>query len=230
MFMIQILIKNTLVNQTCWLGEVLQWCFINCTRLFLDVWKSVWENLFPPQRELHNKMTLQIWSGPSQSPDLNRIQRLWDELEHWLWVRPYHSASLFTDLTNALVAEWKAFADEICDSFNAGMWTLTFHKFWNDVNSYNRNFSKRFDYMSEQWTSFFVPFTFSLVLWPLHPCGALTVTQLSPCMFSSLESHWGKLIEIVACLSLPEFITMMLCQELLGMLSVWCFGHSMFIM
>jgi phage regulator Rha-like protein len=43
---------------------------------------------------------------PAQSPDLNPIEHLWDELEHRLRARPNRPKSEL-DLTNALVAEWK---------------------------------------------------------------------------------------------------------------------------
>ena len=43
---------------------------------------------------------------PAQSPDLNSIEHLWDELEHQLRARPNLQTSV-PDLTNALVAEWK---------------------------------------------------------------------------------------------------------------------------
>ena len=43
---------------------------------------------------------------PAQSPDLNPIEHLWDELEGRLQARPNHQTSV-PDLTNALVAEWK---------------------------------------------------------------------------------------------------------------------------
>ena len=43
---------------------------------------------------------------PAQSPDLNPIEHLWDELEWQLRVRPNRPTSV-PDLTNALVAEWK---------------------------------------------------------------------------------------------------------------------------
>ena len=43
---------------------------------------------------------------PAQSPDLNPIEHIWDELEHRLCARPNRSTSV-ADLTNALVAEWK---------------------------------------------------------------------------------------------------------------------------
>ena len=43
---------------------------------------------------------------PAQSPDLNPIEHLWDELENQLRARPNRPTSV-PDLTNALVAEWK---------------------------------------------------------------------------------------------------------------------------
>ena len=43
---------------------------------------------------------------PAQSPDLNPIEHLWDELEHRLRARPHHPTSVGDDLTNALAAEW----------------------------------------------------------------------------------------------------------------------------
>ena len=43
---------------------------------------------------------------PAQSPDINPIEHLWDELERRLRARPNPPTSV-PDLTNALVAEWK---------------------------------------------------------------------------------------------------------------------------
>ena len=43
---------------------------------------------------------------PAQSPHLNPIEHLWDELERQLRSRPNRPTSV-PDLTNALVAEWK---------------------------------------------------------------------------------------------------------------------------
>ena len=42
----------------------------------------------------------------AQHSDLNLTQLLWEDLEHWLSTRPYHSTSLF-DLTRAFVSEWE---------------------------------------------------------------------------------------------------------------------------
>ena len=43
---------------------------------------------------------------PAQSPDLNPIEHLWDDLEHRLRARSNHPTSV-PNLVNALVAEWK---------------------------------------------------------------------------------------------------------------------------
>ena len=42
---------------------------------------------------------------PAQSPDLNPIEHLWDELERRLRARPSRLTSV-SDLTNALLEEW----------------------------------------------------------------------------------------------------------------------------
>ena len=42
---------------------------------------------------------------PAQSPDLNPIEHLWDELERRLRARPSRPTSV-CDLTNALLEEW----------------------------------------------------------------------------------------------------------------------------
>ncbi len=42
---------------------------------------------------------------PAQSPDLNPIEHLWDELEWRLRARPSRPTSV-CDLTNALLEEW----------------------------------------------------------------------------------------------------------------------------
>jgi hypothetical protein len=43
---------------------------------------------------------------PAQSPNLNPIKHLWDDLECQLRARPNHTTSV-PDLTNTLVAEWR---------------------------------------------------------------------------------------------------------------------------
>ena len=45
----------------------------------------------------------------AQSPDLNPIEHLWDELDRRLQARPNRPTSV-PNLTNALVAEWKQVA------------------------------------------------------------------------------------------------------------------------
>ncbi len=40
---------------------------------------------------------------------------LWNELEHWLWVRPHHH-TLVLDLINALVAEWERIPAARCQN------------------------------------------------------------------------------------------------------------------
>ncbi len=46
---------------------------------------------------------------PAQSPDLNPIQHLWDELDCQVQIRAYCPTSM-ADLTDALVAEWQQIA------------------------------------------------------------------------------------------------------------------------
>ena len=64
---------------------------------------------------MHKARSIQKWfveigveelDWPAQSPDLNPIEHLWDELERRLRARPNRPTSV-PDLTNALVAEWK---------------------------------------------------------------------------------------------------------------------------
>ncbi len=45
-----------------------------------------------------------VW--PAQSPDLNSIQHLWDEMKQRLRARLYHPTSV-ANLTNAFVAKWE---------------------------------------------------------------------------------------------------------------------------
>ena len=52
------------------------------------------------------KIGVEELDWPAQSPDLNPIDNLWDELERRLQGRPNHPTSV-PDLTNAHVAEWK---------------------------------------------------------------------------------------------------------------------------
>ena len=64
---------------------------------------------------MHNARPIQKWfvkigveelDWPAQSPNLNPIEHLWDELEHRLRARPNRPTSV-RNLTNALLAEWK---------------------------------------------------------------------------------------------------------------------------
>ena len=64
---------------------------------------------------VHKVRSIQKWfveisveelDWPAQSPDLNPIKHLWDELERRLRAGPNHPTSL-PDLTNGLAAEWK---------------------------------------------------------------------------------------------------------------------------
>ena len=64
---------------------------------------------------MHKVRSIQKWflvigveelDRPAQSPDLNPIEHLWDELERRLRARPNCPPSV-PDLTDALVAEWK---------------------------------------------------------------------------------------------------------------------------
>ena len=63
---------------------------------------------------VHKARSIQTWhleiiveelDWPAQSPDLNPIKHLWDELERRLRARPNFPSSV-PDLTNTLVAEW----------------------------------------------------------------------------------------------------------------------------
>uniref|UniRef100_A0A667WWW4 Tc1-like transposase DDE domain-containing protein n=1 Tax=Myripristis murdjan TaxID=586833 RepID=A0A667WWW4_9TELE len=63
---------------------------------------------------VHKARSIKTWmteSGvdeldwPAQSPDLNPIEYLWDELERRLRARPSRPTSV-CDLTNALLEEW----------------------------------------------------------------------------------------------------------------------------
>ena len=52
------------------------------------------------------KISVEELDWPAQSPDLNPIEHLWDELKRRLRDRPNRPTPV-PDLTNALVAEWK---------------------------------------------------------------------------------------------------------------------------
>ena len=82
------------------------------------LWQQFGEGPFLFQHDnapVHKGKSIQKWfvevgveelDWPTQSPDLNLIEHLWDELEHRLRARPYRPTSV-PNLTNALVAEWK---------------------------------------------------------------------------------------------------------------------------
>jgi hypothetical protein len=59
---------------------------------------------------MDNKVPEMDW--PAQSPDLNPIERLWDELEHRFRSRPLRPTSL-TALAAALQEEWAAIPPEM---------------------------------------------------------------------------------------------------------------------
>ena len=82
------------------------------------LWQQFGEGSFLFQQDnapVHNARSIQKWfveigmeelDCPAQSPDLNHIEHLWNELERRQQARPYRPTSV-PDLTNALVAEWK---------------------------------------------------------------------------------------------------------------------------
>jgi hypothetical protein len=82
------------------------------------LWQQFGEGPFLFQHDtapVHKVRSIQKWfikigaeelDWPAQSPDLNSIEHLWDELEHQLRTRPNRPTSV-PDLTNALEAEWK---------------------------------------------------------------------------------------------------------------------------
>ena len=70
---------------------------------------SAWQCLVHKARSIQKcfvKIGVEELHWPAQSPDLNPLEHLWDELERRLWARPNRPTSV-TNLTNALVAEWK---------------------------------------------------------------------------------------------------------------------------
>ena len=53
------------------------------------------------------EMSVEELDWPAQSPDLNSIKKLWDELKHRLLARANCPTSV-SDLSNAILAEWEA--------------------------------------------------------------------------------------------------------------------------
>ena len=95
---------------------------LSCPLQILDdsvlrtLWQQFGESPFLFQQDtapVHKARSIQKWfveinveelDWPAQSPELNPIEQLWDELERRLRARPNHPTSV-PDLTNALVAE-----------------------------------------------------------------------------------------------------------------------------
>ena len=59
-----------------------------------------------PIQKCFVEISMEELDWTAQSPDLNPIEYLWEELEHRLRARPNRPTSV-PDLTNAPVAEWK---------------------------------------------------------------------------------------------------------------------------
>ena len=57
-------------------------------------------------QKLFVEISVEELDWPAQSPYLNHIERLWDELERRLRARPNHPTSV-PILTNALMTGWK---------------------------------------------------------------------------------------------------------------------------
>jgi hypothetical protein len=86
--------------------------------VFTTLWQQFGEGPFLFQHDnapIHKARSIQKWfveisveefDWPAKSPDLNPIERLWDELERRLRDKPNHPKSV-PDLANALVGEWK---------------------------------------------------------------------------------------------------------------------------
>ena len=82
------------------------------------LWQQFGEGPFLFQHDnapMHKARFIQLWfveigveelDWPAQNPDINPIERLWDELERRLRARHNRPASV-PNLINALVAEWK---------------------------------------------------------------------------------------------------------------------------
>lgn len=81
--------------------------------------------MMPPLHKASwNGFGVEELDGPARSPDLNPIQRLWDELELRLWARPSCPAST-CDLTNALLDEGETVPTDI-NVFKMGCYWMYF--------------------------------------------------------------------------------------------------------
>ncbi len=89
---------------------------LDCSML-PTLWEQFGDGPFLFQHDcapVHKARSIKTWMSefgveeldwPAQSPDLNPIEHLWDELERRLRARPSRPTSV-SDLTNALLEEW----------------------------------------------------------------------------------------------------------------------------
>ncbi|GFW84182.1 transposable element Tcb1 transposase [Trichonephila clavipes] len=79
--------------------------FVECPFLFQQVNHSIHTSRL--EQTWFDEMGVQKMGWPSQSPDLNPIEHLWDELERRLRSQP-NRPSLLQALTSAVMDAWKA--------------------------------------------------------------------------------------------------------------------------